>query len=136
MIYAIFTSVLEPFFTSYCHVYNFPRNTIKVKHYVFFFFNHSKSHTIALKEWLPLTFHGNKSISKFLNILKSITIKFPFIDATILDNDIVIYVLNGIGPIFKDNLLRFEHISNPSSLRNFMTNLWSMQNFWNKKKVV
>lgn len=74
---------------------------------------------MRLKECLFLTPHGNKSITAFLNLIKSIIFKLAFINTPMFDDDIVIHILNKIRLEFKElavalcargNLISFKEL--------------------------
>lgn len=64
----------------------------------------SKSHTRAmqLKEELTLIQRGNRSISDYLHAVKALANEIAIIDHPISDDDLTLYVLNGLGSEFRE----------------------------------
>ncbi|KAL6322763.1 hypothetical protein AAG906_018644 [Vitis piasezkii] len=64
----------------------------------------SKSSTRAmqLKEELTLIQCGNRPILKYLHVVKGLADEIALIDHPISDDDITLYVLNGLGPEFRE----------------------------------
>ncbi|WKA00424.1 hypothetical protein VitviT2T_018778 [Vitis vinifera] len=63
-----------------------------------------KSRTCAmqLKEDLTLSTHGTRTVTEFLHKIKVIANELAIIDHPILDDDLTIYILNGLGPEFRE----------------------------------
>ena len=59
--------------------------------------NHSQSHVLILKEWLQLQVWGAKPIAKFLHGIKAIVDELSMIDQRVSNEDLILYVLNGLG---------------------------------------
>ena len=57
---------------------------------------------MQLKEELTLIQHGNRSISDYLHAMKTLADEITIIDHPIFDDDLTLYVLNGLGPNFRE----------------------------------
>ncbi|XP_041001671.1 uncharacterized protein LOC121247374 [Juglans microcarpa x Juglans regia] len=57
---------------------------------------------MQLKEELTLIQRGNRSISDFLHVVKALADEIAIIDHPISDDDLTLYVLNGLGPDFRE----------------------------------
>lgn len=62
----------------------------------------SRTRAIQLKEDLTLSTRGSRSVTDFLHAMKIIADELAIIDHPISDDDLIIYILNGFGPEFKD----------------------------------
>jgi hypothetical protein len=64
----------------------------------------SKSHTRALqlKEELTLIKRENKTVQEYLHIVKTLADEIALIDHPISADDLTIYILNGLGPDFRE----------------------------------
>jgi len=57
---------------------------------------------MQLKEELTLIQSGNRSILKYLHTVKALADEIAIIDHSISDDDLTLYVLNGLGPGFQE----------------------------------
>jgi hypothetical protein len=57
---------------------------------------------MQLKEELTLIQRGNRSILEYLHIVKALADEIAIIDHSISDDDLTLYVLNGLGPDFQE----------------------------------
>ena len=53
-----------------------------------------------LKEELTLIQRGTRSITEYLHVVKALVDEITIIDHPISDDDLTLYVLNGLGPYF------------------------------------
>ena len=60
----------------------------------------SRTRAMQLKEELTLTQRGTRSITEYLHAVKALANEIAIIDYPISDDDLTLYVLNGIGPDF------------------------------------
>ncbi|GMY20342.1 hypothetical protein FCV25MIE_15581 [Fagus crenata] len=64
--------------------------------------SHSRTRAMQLKEELTLIQRGNRSIPNYLHAVKALADEIAIIDHPISDNDLTLYVLNGLGPDFRE----------------------------------
>jgi hypothetical protein len=57
---------------------------------------------MQLKEELTLIQRGNRSIPEYLHTVKSLADEIAIIDHSISDDDLTLYVLNDLGPDFRE----------------------------------
>ena len=57
---------------------------------------------MVLKEDLTLIHRGSRTVSEFLHAVKVIADELSLIDAPVSDDDLTLYVLNGLGSEFRD----------------------------------
>ncbi|KAF5464237.1 hypothetical protein F2P56_014329 [Juglans regia] len=82
--------------------------------------NKSRTHVMQLKEDLMLMHHGNKSVSDFLQFVKVLADELVVIDAPLSADDIMLYVLNGLGTdYFKEIVAPIRARENPLSFEEF-----------------
>lgn len=62
----------------------------------------SSTHAMQLKEELTLNNHGNQTITKFLQAVKLIADELTIIDYPISDDDLTLYILNGLGLEYRE----------------------------------
>ena len=55
-----------------------------------------------LKEELTLIQLGTRSITEYLHVVKALADDIAFLDNPISDDDLTLYVLNGLGPAFRE----------------------------------
>jgi hypothetical protein len=55
---------------------------------------------MQLKEELTLIQRGNRSITEYLHVVKTLVDELAIIDHPISNDDLTLYVLNGLGPDF------------------------------------
>ena len=60
----------------------------------------SRTRAMQLKEELTLIQHGTRSITEYLHAMKALADEIAIIDHPISDDDLTLYVLNGLGPDF------------------------------------
>ncbi|KAF5451379.1 hypothetical protein F2P56_026492 [Juglans regia] len=74
---------------------------------------------MQLKEDLTLNNHGNRTVTEFLQAIKLIADELAIIDHLVSDDDLTLYILNGLGPEYREiatpirareNSLRFEEL--------------------------
>ncbi|XP_021819723.1 uncharacterized protein LOC110761548 [Prunus avium] len=64
--------------------------------------NKAHARVLALKERLTLMHRDTKSVVEFLQAVKAIIDELSLIDVPLFDDDVVLHVLNGVGPDFKE----------------------------------
>ena len=62
----------------------------------------SRTRAMQLKEELTLIQRGNRSIPNYLHAVKALADEIAIIDHPISDDDLTLYVLNGLGPDFRE----------------------------------
>ncbi|KAF5462751.1 hypothetical protein F2P56_018733 [Juglans regia] len=62
----------------------------------------SRTRAMQLKEDLTLSTRGTRSVTEFLQAVKVIADELAIIDHPISDDDRTLYILNGLGPEFRD----------------------------------
>ncbi|XP_035544631.1 uncharacterized protein LOC118348013 [Juglans regia] len=62
----------------------------------------SRTRAMQLKEELTLIQRGNRSITEYLHAVKALADEIAIIDHPISDDDLTLYVLNGLGPDFRE----------------------------------
>ena len=62
----------------------------------------SRTRAMQLKEELTLIQHGTRSITEYLHAVKALADKIAIIDHPISDDDLTLYVFNGLGPYFRE----------------------------------
>jgi hypothetical protein len=62
----------------------------------------SRTRAMQLKEELTLIQRGNRSIPEYLHTVKALADEIAIIDHSISDDDLTLYVLNGLGPDFRE----------------------------------
>ena len=62
----------------------------------------SRTRAIQLKEELTLIQRGDRSITEYLHVVKAFADEIAIIDHSISDDDLTLYVLNGLGPDFRE----------------------------------
>ena len=62
----------------------------------------SRTRAMQLKEELTLIQHGTRSITEYLHAVKALADEIAIIDHRISDDDLTLYVLNGLGPYFRE----------------------------------
>ncbi|KAF5450075.1 hypothetical protein F2P56_030454 [Juglans regia] len=81
----------------------------------------SRTRAMQLKEELTLIHRGNRSITEYLHAVKALADEIAIIDHPISDDDLTLYVLNGLGPDFRgiavpirarESSLAFEELHN------------------------
>ena len=62
----------------------------------------SRTRAMQLKEELTLTQRENRSVPDYLHAVKALADEIALIDHPISDDDLTLYVLNGLGPDFRE----------------------------------
>ncbi|KAF5469012.1 hypothetical protein F2P56_013117 [Juglans regia] len=62
----------------------------------------SRTRAMQLKEELTLVQRGNRSVPDYLHAIKALADEIALIDHPISDDDLTLYVLNGLGPDFRE----------------------------------
>ncbi|CAB4303610.1 unnamed protein product [Prunus armeniaca] len=57
---------------------------------------------MSLKERLTLTRRNSKPVIAYLQTVKAIADELALINASVADDNLVIHILNGVGPEFKE----------------------------------
>ncbi|KAF5471397.1 hypothetical protein F2P56_008203 [Juglans regia] len=79
----------------------------------------SRTRAMQLKEDLTLNTRGNRTVAEFLHTIKLTVDELARIDHPVSDDDLTIYILNGLGPEFREiaapirareNPLKFEEL--------------------------
>ncbi|GKV30743.1 hypothetical protein SLEP1_g39523 [Rubroshorea leprosula] len=64
--------------------------------------NRSRTRVITLKECLQNMRRDGRSVSEYLRALKSVADELGTIDRPLTDDDLTVYILNGLGPEFRE----------------------------------
>jgi len=72
------------------------------QHLARLFASKSRAKIMQLKEDLTLIQKGSRTVSEFLHAVKVIADELSLIDAPVSDDDLTLYVLNGLGSEFRD----------------------------------
>ncbi|CAJ2642194.1 unnamed protein product [Trifolium pratense] len=64
--------------------------------------NPSRAHVMSLKNQLQRSRKGSQTVTEFLFQIKRVADELAVLDATISDDDITLYVLNGLGSEYRD----------------------------------
>ena len=59
---------------------------------------------MQLKEDLSLSTRGSRTVTKFLQGIKVIVDELTIIDHPILNDDLILYILNGLGIAFRETV--------------------------------
>ncbi|KAF5468883.1 hypothetical protein F2P56_012994 [Juglans regia] len=62
----------------------------------------SRTRAMQLKEDLTLNTRGSRSVTEFLQSIKMLADELAIIDHPVLDDDLTLYILNGLGPEFRE----------------------------------
>lgn len=62
----------------------------------------SRAHVMHLKTTLTKAPLGNKSIAKYVNYIKALTDELGLIDGPVKDNDLTLYIVNGLSQDYRD----------------------------------
>lgn len=62
----------------------------------------SRAHVMFLKTSLPNASLGGKSVSDFVNRIKSLSDELGLIDGPVKDDDLTLYIVNGLTPEYRD----------------------------------
>jgi hypothetical protein len=57
---------------------------------------------MQLKEDLTLSTRGNRTVTEFLQAIKMLADELAIIDHPVSDDDLTLYILNGLGPEFRE----------------------------------
>ncbi|GKV40995.1 hypothetical protein SLEP1_g48578 [Rubroshorea leprosula] len=64
--------------------------------------NRSRARVITLKERLQNMHRDGRSVSEYLCTLKAVADELGMIDRPLSDDDLIVYILNGLGPEFRE----------------------------------
>ncbi|XP_038970557.1 uncharacterized protein LOC120104097 [Phoenix dactylifera] len=64
--------------------------------------SHSYTRVMQLKEELTLIQHGSRNVTEILQTIKALIDELALIDAPLSDDDITLYVLNGLGTEYQN----------------------------------
>ena len=64
----------------------------------------SRTRAIQFKEDLTLSTRGTRTVTEFLHRIKVIADELAIIDHPVSDDDLTLYILNGLGPEFLEKL--------------------------------
>jgi hypothetical protein len=70
--------------------------------------NRSRTRVMQLKESLTLLQKGDQSIFNYMQVVRTIVDELVMIDKPLSNDDITLYVLNGLGTNYKDIMLLYE----------------------------
>jgi hypothetical protein len=70
--------------------------------------NRSRTRVMQLKESLTLLQKGDQSIFNYMQVVRTIVDELVMIDTPLSNDDITLYVLNGLGTNYKDIMLLYE----------------------------
>ncbi|KAF5469099.1 hypothetical protein F2P56_013195 [Juglans regia] len=62
----------------------------------------SRTRAMQLKEDLTLNNRGNQTVTEFLQTIKLIADELAIIDHPVSDDDLTLYILNGLGPEYRE----------------------------------
>ncbi|GFY82736.1 hypothetical protein Acr_02g0009760 [Actinidia rufa] len=97
--------------------------------------NRSRSRVMSLKEQLTATTRGSSPVGEFLNTMRSISDELSIIGEPPSDIDLVVHVLNGLGPAFKEIAAAIRTRDNPISFEDLHDNLVEYENFLKREEV-
>jgi len=90
---------------------------------------------MSLRERLTTTTCGSNSVSEFLNTMRSISDELLIIGEPPSDIDLVVHVLNGLGPAFEEIAVAIRARDNPISFENLHDKLIEYENFLKREEV-
>ena len=96
--------------------------------------NRSRSRVMSLKEQLTATTRGSKSVREFLNTMRGISDELAIIGEPPSDIDLVVHILNGIGPAFKEIAAAIRARDTPISFEDLHDKLIEYENFLNREE--
>jgi hypothetical protein len=91
------------------------------QHLARLFASKSRARIMQLKEDITLMQRGSRTVSEFLHAVKVTADELSLIDAPISDDDLTLYVLNGLGSEFRDMVAPIRTRKLPYPLQNYMT---------------
>ena len=97
--------------------------------------NRSRSRVMGLKERLTATTRGSSPVGEFLNTMKSISDELSIIGEPLGDIDLVVHVLNGLGPAFKEIAAAIRARENPISFEDLHDKLVEYENFLKREEA-
>ena len=68
----------------------------------------SRTRAMQLKEELTMIKKGNQTVQEYLHTVKALADKISLIDHPIVDDDLTLYILNGLVVIFKKSRHLYE----------------------------
>ncbi|GMY30388.1 hypothetical protein FCV25MIE_25630 [Fagus crenata] len=80
----------------------------------------SRSHAMQLKEELTLIMKENRSIQEYMHTIKALADEIALTDHPISEDDLTLYILNGLGPDFREIATPSAQGNTRYPLRNFM----------------
>ena len=96
--------------------------------------NRSRSRVMSLKEKLTATTRGSNSVREFLNTMRSIADELSIIGEPPSDVDLVVHILNGLGPAFKEIAAAIRARDNLISFEDLHDKLVEYENFLNREE--
>ncbi|KAJ6884938.1 hypothetical protein NC652_031820 [Populus alba x Populus x berolinensis] len=96
--------------------------------------NRSRSRVMSLKERLTATTRGSNSVGEFLNTMRSISDELSIIGEPPSDIDLVVHVLNGLSPAFKEIAAAIRARDNPISFEDLHDKLVEYENFLKREE--
>ncbi|XP_073263806.1 uncharacterized protein [Populus alba] len=88
-----------------------------------------------LKERLTATTRGSSFVGEFLNTMRSIFDELSIIGEPPSDIDLVVHVLNGLCPAFKEIVAAIRAYDNPISFEDLLDKLVEYENFLKREEV-
>lgn len=90
---------------------------------------------MSLKERLTATTRGSNSVRECLNTMRSISNELFIIGEPPSDIDLVVHILNGLGPVFKEIVAAIRARDNPISFEDLHDKLIEYENFLNREEM-
>nr|CAD1831837.1 unnamed protein product [Ananas comosus var. bracteatus] len=97
--------------------------------------NKSRSRVMSLKDRLSSLSRGTKSVSEYLQLIKTTADELAIVDSPLDDIDLVIYTLNGLGPEFKEISAAMKARENPITFEELYDKLIDYENFLKKEEM-
>ncbi|XP_020089007.1 uncharacterized protein LOC109710684 [Ananas comosus] len=97
--------------------------------------NKSRSRVMSLKDRLSSLSRGTKSVSEYLQLIKTTADELAIVDSPLDDIDLVIYTLNGLGPEFKEISAAMKAPENPITFEELYDKLIDYENFLKKEEM-
>ncbi|XP_020571647.1 uncharacterized protein LOC110018626 [Phalaenopsis equestris] len=98
--------------------------------------NRSRSHILFLKERLSQATRGNKSVTEFLQSVKSLADQLALAGAPLQEEDLILHCLNGVGPEFKEIGGAIRAREQPISFEALHEKLIEYEDFLNRASLV
>ena len=90
---------------------------------------------MSLKERLTATTRGSNSVRDILNTMRSISDELSIISEPPSDIDLVVHILNGLGPSFKEIAAAIRARDNLISFEDLHDKLIEYENFLNREEM-